>query len=135
MTAPNPALIANAAFAKLGVQLAGVPVIFNRISGYAPNVTTVASASITAIVRMMTPDSTAVAETGYSAHNAGSISQDDRLVIVMADDLTAADFPLPVMKGDRVVLSATSEEFEVTKVDPYKRALTGAIEVTIAGVS
>lgn len=135
MTAPNPALIANAAFAELGVQLAGVAVTFNRISGYAPNVTVIASASINAIVRAVTADTTEVAATGYSASQVGSISQDDRLVIVMAADLTAAGFPLPVMKGDQVVLPATSETLEVTKVDPYKRALTGAIEVTVTGVS
>jgi hypothetical protein len=129
---PDPAA---QAFTAAGVYRAGVAVTFVRLSGYAPAVTTVASANVTAIVRTVVNDTTEVAETGYSASQPGSISQDDRLVIVMAQDLTAAGFPLPVLKGDQVVLPSTSETLEVTRVDPYLGALRGTVNVYVTGVS
>jgi hypothetical protein len=113
----------------------GVTVSVQRVAGYAPNVTTVASASVTAIVRQMAPDGTAVSQAGLSASLMGAISQEDRLVIVLADDLSAAGFPTPVVKGDQIVLPESSEILNISRVDPYKRALAGAIELYAAGVS
>jgi hypothetical protein len=123
-----------AAFTEQAIQTTGVPIQIVRLTGYAPNVTSV-SASITAVVRMVLSDSSVESRTGVGAGAPGAITQDDRLVILTTADLTAAGFPTPVQKGDRVVLTATAEEFDVVKIDPYKRALAGAIELTIAGVS
>ena len=118
--------------------VAGVAVTIQRVAGYSGSgsgVTTVSSVSVNAIVRNVTMDTTQTAQTGLSASSPGAIPQDDRLVIVMADDLDAAGFPLPVVKGDLIVLSLSAEQLQVTRVDPYKRALAGAIEITAAGVS
>jgi hypothetical protein len=123
-----------AAFTAAGIYRAGVPVTIQRASGVAPNVTVI-SAAITAIVRNVTPDTTEVAQNGVGASEPGSISQDDRLLIVMAQDLAAAAFPLPVVKGDLVTLSDSTEILNVARVDPYKRAMAGAIELTVTGVS
>ena len=113
----------------------GVAVTIQRVSGYAPNVTTLASVAVQAIVRNVTMDTTQTAQAGLSASSPGAIPQDDRLLIVLADDLAAADFPLPVAKGDLIVLALSAEQLQVTRVDPYKRALAGAIEITAAGIS
>jgi len=113
----------------------GVAATVQRVSGFAPNVTVLAQASITAIVRNITADSTATASAGIGASQMGSIEQGDRTVIVMASDLSAAGFPLPVQRGDQVVLPDSSEVLNVLRVDPYKRALAGAIELTVVGVS
>ena len=113
----------------------GVGVTIQRVSGYAPNVTTVASVAVTAIVRNVTADTTAAAQSGLSAATPGAVQQADRLVIVLADDLTAAGFPVPVARGDQVVLPDASEIVNVIRVDPYKRALAGAVEIFVAGVS
>lgn len=125
------------AFAAEGIRKVGVPVIFQRLSGYAPNVTTVSSPVIAKVLGVL-PDTTEESQTGYSASKPGSISQDDRLVLVQASALAAAvpPFPLPVKKGDRVVLDPnTHETGVVTKVDYFKRALTGTIEVTVSAVA
>ena len=66
-------------------------------------------ATVFATVRNYQPDTTAEAATGYSASRVGAISEGDRLLIVMARNLAAADFPLPLQKGDRVVLQASDE--------------------------
>jgi hypothetical protein len=76
-----------------------------------------------------------MAQAGLGASTPGAVPQDDRLVIVMADDLAAAAFPLPVAKGDLIVLSLSAEQLMVTRVDPYKRAFAGAIELTAAGIT
>ena len=113
----------------------GVPVTIQRVAGYAPNVTTVASVSVTAIVRNVQPDTTADAQSGLSASTPGAVTQADRLVIVLADDLAAAGFPVPVAKGDQIVLPDASELITVIRVDPYKRAIAGAIEIFVAGIA
>jgi hypothetical protein len=126
---------AAAAFTAKGVCRAGVPVTIVRLIGSAPNVTTV-STDVIAIVRNVIADTQEQAQTNYSASKPGAITQDDRLVILMASDLAAAGFPLPVIKGDRVVLDPTTlETVEVTKADRFKRAFAGAIELTVTGVS
>lgn len=115
------------------IGVAGVPVTFLRLAGVAPHVTTT-SAAVTAVVRNVLADTTAEAETGYGASQPGSVSQDDRLVIVLAADLAAAGFPLPVVKGDKI-MAATGDKFQVTKVDAFKRAFAGALELTAVGVA
>jgi len=114
---------------------AGVSVVINQVSGFAPNFTVDASATVNAAVRMILADRTAPAADGLGAAQPGAIEQGDRIVIVMADDLTAAGFPRPMQRGDQVVLPNASEVLNVLRVDPYKRAFAGAIELTVVGVA
>jgi hypothetical protein len=139
MTA-DPSIVAayRRAFARQGVA---VPVTLTRITGFAPNTATV-SADIVAIVRDYMPDTTAVAETGFAAGKQGAITQGDRMIIVMIDDLAQKRFPLPVRKNDRLTLrsdaghlGASGDVLNVVAVDALKRAAGGAIELKAAGVA
>lgn len=120
------------AFTRQGIYLVGIAVTFERITGYAPNVIIV-SASVIAKVMKYALDTVTVAETGYSASKPGAIRQGDRQIIVMADDLAAAGFPLPVLKSDRIVLP-TGDVLNIIAVDANKRALANCIEIDAAGV-
>jgi hypothetical protein len=117
------------------LAVAGVPVTIQRVSGYAPNVTVVASATVTAAVRNIKPDGTQTAQAGLSAPAMGAIEQGDRMVILLSDDLAAAGFPVPVQRADQVVLPDSGEVLNVLLVDPYKRRIAGAVELTVTGVS
>jgi hypothetical protein len=119
---------------RRGLVKAGVPVTVTRINGFAPNAVTFSAENITAIVRDYRSDASAVSETGFASAKMGAITQGDRLVIVMADDLAQAGFQLPLKKNDRITLS-TGDVLNVTAVDALKRAAAGAIELKAAGVS
>lgn len=110
----------------------GQPVLVRRVSGDAPNVATF-DAAVTAIVMSYTPQPDVMA-----IKPEGGITQGDRMVIVIADDLATVRFPLPVIKNDKIVLLDASgnpvEVLNVTDPDPYKRALGGAIELKAEGV-
>ncbi len=111
----------------------GQPVLVRRVSGDAPNVATF-DAAVTAIVMSYTPQPDVMA-----VKPEGGITQGDRLVIVLADDLANERFPLPVAKNDKIVLldpvsGVQGEVLNVTDPDPYKRALGGAIELKAEGV-
>jgi hypothetical protein len=121
-------------FTRQGVHRRGIMVSFQRITGFAPNAT-ILSADVMAIVESVLPDTEAESYSGHSARKPGSISQNDRAIIVMAGDLEAAGFPLPIVKGDKIVISMSGDKFSVTKVDSYKRAMAGAIELTATGVA
>jgi hypothetical protein len=120
------------AFTRLGIQLVGIPVRFERVTGYAPNVV-ITSATVTAKVMKYALDTVTVSETGYTASKPGAIRQGDREVLVMAADLAAEGFPLPVLKSDRIVL-ATGDTLLIIAVDANKRAMAGCIEIDAAGV-
>ena len=111
----------------------GESVTFQRISGVAPNAT-VLSVEIMARVRGYSPESAEVSQTGYAAAQAGSITQTDRKVIVVAADLAAAGFPLPVLKNDKVIL-ADNTKSNVTMIDAHKRSFSGGIELTVAEIA
>lgn len=118
---------------------AGITVTFQRWSGAAPNRNLVASATVTAVVRDYAPDGAAESQTGMSGSKQGAITQGDRMIIVLASDLAAQRFPLPVLKNDRIQLPSYASGIEgdylnVTEVDPYKRAAAGAIELKASGV-
>ena len=131
----SAALVAAAtSAASQGIQLAGVSVTFKRLTGVAPSVTTTA-ATVTAIVRSTLPDTTEEGETGYSGNKPGGLSQDERQILVMSQDLTNAGFPLPLKKGDQALLAPTGELLAITRVDPMKRALSGTIEAYGVGVA
>ena len=105
-----------------------------RTTGFAPDAITV-SVALDAFILSVTPNSTETAQAGLSASSPGAIGQNDRLVIVMAQDLSNAGFALPVVVGDQVTLPNSAEILAITRVDAYKRAVAGAIELTCAGVS
>lgn len=119
--------------ASRGVQQGGVTVTISRESGFAPNVTTV-SATITALVQNVQVDANAQSDTGLSSSQPGSISQDDRVLKFMAADLDAQGFASPVAKGDVVQLPSTSELLIVSRVDAYKFAMAGVVEIYVTGV-
>jgi hypothetical protein len=121
------------AFTRMGIMLVGVTVRFERVAGFAPNATTI-SATVTAKVMKYALDTVTVAETGYPASKPGAIRQGDREVIVMAADLAAQGFPLPVLKSDRVVIDETGDTLSIIAVDAHKRAFAGCIEIDAAGV-
>lgn len=112
----------------------GQAVTVQRLTGAAPNVTVAASATVQAIVKMMQPDTAEPAQTGYPSSGLGGITQTDRMLILMASDLIAAGFPVPVQKNDKIILSTTGEKLNVTRVDGEKRSQAGAVELYAGGV-
>jgi hypothetical protein len=110
----------------------GLQVTFTRVVGIAPNATTT-SATVKAVVRDYKIDTPEMGQEGFKAANPGAITQGDREILVMADDLSAAGFPLPVEKGDRVA-AETGEKMNVTQVDALKRGIAGCIELVAAGI-
>ena len=131
MTTINPGMVAgyDRALLKRGTQI-----IVKRITGFAPNPTSSVSAWVVAMVTDYQPDTTQPAQEGYAATKIGAITQGDRLVILMATDLEAARFPLPLRKNDRIVIVETGDELNIVDVDAYKRAIAGAIELKAASV-
>lgn len=131
MTA-DPSIVAayRSAFARLGMT---VEVTFTRITGVAPHKVPV-SATVRAVVRNFMPNTTEVEQTGIADSKLGAISQGDRQMIVMAVDLAAKNFPLPLQKNDKVTLPS-GEELTVTAVDAYTRAAADAIELKATGVN
>ena len=121
------------AFWKQAIDTVGVPILLTRVIGYAPTTQTF-SVNLRAKVALATPDGSAASQQGLGASGAGAVTENDRTVVVMAQELFRSRFPLPVQKGDLVTLPETSEQFTVTLVDPYLMALAGAIKLTIAGV-
>lgn len=110
----------------------GQPVLVRRVSGDAPNVATF-DAPVSAIVMSYTPQPDVM-----NIKPEGGITQGNRTVILLVDDLAAVRFPLPVAKNDKIVLlddtGAQIEVLNVTDPDPYKRALGGAIELRAEGM-
>lgn len=121
----------------------GQPVTFQRLVGQPPSVTISppGGATVTAVVRNYAPDATQEAASGYSASQVGNLTEGDRQILVMAADLDAQGFPLPLQKGDRVVLQAADETppagevLVLTRVDAQKRKLAGCIEAAGVGVA
>lgn len=125
---PSAAAAIERAIDRLGVQIQ-----VQRKFGQPPSAWTF-TVMLNAIVQNVQPDGTQEAQAGYAASQMGAISQNDRTVILLNRDLWLARFPLPVQKGDWIILPLTSENFSVTKVDPYKREMAGAIELMATGV-
>ena len=89
---------------------------------------TTASATVTALIKGYLPDTTAAAQAGYGASQPGAITLGERMFLVMAGDLANAGFPLPLKKGDKLISADTGEKLTLTRADPYKRSIAGAIE-------
>ena len=118
---------------RRALQRTGELVTVRRVSGTAPR-TVSFSVEVYANVQSYAPDTVEPSQTGYSASQLGGITQNDRKVIIVAQDLSDARFPLPVLKNDKIVL-ANGEVLNVTGVDEHKRSLAGAIELTAAGIA
>ena len=121
--------------ARTGIYRNGVVVTIQRPVGFAPNVPYSSSATVTAFVRKITPDTTQTAGAGLSASAPGAIEQGDRQVLVMNEDLAAMSFALPVVKGDQIVLPFSNETLNITEVDAYSLNLAGVTQFTAVGVS
>ena len=117
---------------RRAIQRTGELVTVRRVSGTAPR-TASFSVEVYANVQTYAPETTEPSEAGYSASQLGGITQNDRKVIIVAQDLADARFPLPVQKNDKIVL-ANGDVLNVTGVDEHKRQLAGAIELTAAGI-
>jgi hypothetical protein len=106
-------------------------VTIERLTGDAPNVTS-QSANVAAVVRNVSADSTNEGVEG--SVSPGGIPQNGVEIIVLAADLEATSFPMPVEEYDRVTLSSTGARLTVVNVDTHARALAGAIVLRAAGV-
>jgi hypothetical protein len=118
----------------------GQPVIVRRINGDAPNVG-LFEARVPAVVMDYQPKPPV-----GSVKPEGDITLGGRNVIVMANDLAALRFPLPLQKNDKVVVNPDpsqlgtgvangDEELNVVAVDPYKRSIGGAIDLVAEGAA
>jgi hypothetical protein len=105
----------------------GALVTFQRVTGLAPN-TTLISAEVNALVRSYQPDGVAESQSGYSGSQMGAITLGDRQILVMASDLAAKGFPLPLRKNDNAIVADTGEKLKITRVDMTKRAIAACIE-------
>jgi hypothetical protein len=124
----DPAAVAGY---RRAIARAGERVTFQRLFGNAPNVRTF-SATVKARVAGYMPNSGVPAREGFTGEMS-VITQGDRNIIVMVEDLAAKRFPLPLRKNDRVIL-LTGEELNVTVVDARTRALGGALDVVATGL-
>ncbi len=100
-------------------------VTFQRIGGQAPNVG-VTSATVNALVMSYTKEADIM-----PVHPEGGVTLGDRMIIVLADDLAAQNFPLPLRKNDKAVVAG--ETLNVETLDPFKRNIAGAIEIQAKG--
>ena len=55
----------------------------------------------------------------------GAIVQGDRKLIVLAEDLIAAQFPLPIVKGDRAIVRG--KELNIEAADDSTRRVAGVL--------
>jgi hypothetical protein len=131
MTDPSAAAAYERALA-----VAGQTATFYRVTGQPPTAVKSPSggATVTAVVRKIIPDASQAGAAGYSASQLGGVSQTDREILVMASDLSAAGFPLPVKKND-VVEIGPGDRVVVVEVDAYTRAIAGCIVLSVAGVA
>ena len=132
MRAPDPGAVAGYRRAMLR---RGFPATIQRINGEAPRTSLVSAEEVPVMVLAETADTAAGTATGYGSGDVGGLAQDTRTMLVMVEDLAAARFPLPLTKNDRVLLTQSGELLNITDVDADKRALGGAIEIKVTGVS
>lgn len=120
---------------RRAVYRRGQSVTFKRVYGAAPNVTT-SSATVTAFVQNFLPDGVSTAQSGYAASQPGAIESGIRTILVMASDLADQGFPLPVRRGDKIVLGDEDggEVLNVVRSDTFRRRVAGCIELSASGV-
>lgn len=132
----NPAAVES--YRRAIVGRGDQKVIVRRISGIAPN-TKNTDAKVGAIIT----DYVREKPTGGGAAE-GAITLGARNVVVMAADLRALRFPLPIVKHDKIVINADpaqlgngaaagDEELDVMNDDPNRMHIAGAIEIIAEG--
>jgi len=124
----------GAQFLRRAIAIRGVPIQLQRLTGYAPNVISF-TASIRGLVETVTQNTTEDARTGIPSSATGVVTQFDRKVSLIEEDLTDAQFPLPVQIGDKLFLPKTNETLTISSVDPYRSDVVGVIEMTATGAS
>ena len=129
---PDPAATS---FLQYALSITGLGVTLQRVTGYAPNVTVQASASVKARILNLKADTTETSQAGLRAAAMGAIEQADRTVIVSAADLTAANYPLPVERGDQIILPDNNEILNVLLVDAYSHRFSSGLVLTVVGVT
>jgi hypothetical protein len=112
---------------RRALAVTGQVVMFQRVTGQAPNAVTF-SAQVTAIFRAYQP----ATPIGGAMVRSAEITEGQREFIVLSDDLAQAEFPLPLLKNDKIVVG--TETFNITEVDPGTRIYAGAIEGKAVGV-
>jgi hypothetical protein len=118
---------------RRAIQRAGELVTFQRLTGTAPNVTTI-SVSVYANVQGLHSETTEPSQEGLPSTKEGAITQTARKLIVIGSDLSAGGFPLPVKKNDKIIL-ADGTKCNVLDVDAHKRSIADAIEINAAEVA
>ena len=124
---------------RRALQRRGRWVTVQRVSGNAPNATTF-GATVKAMIEGYIPEKPVM-----DISPEGSITQGARRVIVLQDDLAQKRFPLPLQKNDKVIIAddvespsptalLSGEKLNILSVDPFKRALAGAVEILAVGV-
>lgn len=121
-------LSAQAAYRR-AIARRGESVTFQRISGQAPN-RTILPAPAGATVDCMVMNYMAAGDV-MAVQPEGGISLGDRMIIVLADDLAHAGFPLPLRKNDKALVQG--ELLNIENLDPSKRGIAGAIEIHAKG--
>ena len=120
------------------IRTLGLSVTVQRVIGSPPNaiLSPIGGASITAIVRHVTPDTTEASAAGYPSSHIGAIGQADREVLMMTADLDAAGFPLPLQTGDQIVLAPDDggETLTVVRPDAATRKTAGVVSCTAVGL-
>lgn len=111
---------------RRALDRAGQQVTFVRVIGNPPNATDV-QATVTARVWHYEPLPDVMA-----IKPEGGITQGNRKIIVLNDDLLGAGFPVPLRKNDKAIVEG--ETLNITRVDPNTRELAGAIEAMAEGI-
>lgn len=104
---------------------------FRRVAGAPPNATKT-EATVKAVVATMMPASGA--RYGFSDAQSGGFTPHMRHIIVMADDLANAGFPMPPADGDDLFVLDSDEKLSAVQVDLETRAVAGAIDIVASGV-
>ena len=130
MSDPNASAALQRALKKTGDV-----VTLQRVTGEAPNVVTIATAAVWARVHDLMPDPKQTSRDGLASSSRGSIEQNDRKVTISALDLAALGYPLPVARGDQVILPDSTEVLNVNAVDAYSRRYVAGVVLTVVGVS
>lgn len=115
---------------RRAIARTGETVTFQRISGQpgqGATILPIGGATVQAIV-----NSYQVEAPVMGVKREGAITLGDRRIIVLADDLAQAGFPLPLRKNDRVVVQG--ETLNIETVDPSTRSFGGAIELRAKGI-
>ena len=127
----DPGLSASS---RRAIQRVGQSVTFERIVGFAPHAA-ILNVTVIAAIRGKAPDTAEPRASGYGASQPGGLSETERELLVTVSDLVAAGFPLPLQRGDKIIVTATGERLGILRLDAGRRLIAGVIEVTAAGIA